>query len=275
MKLDLPRVAEAAMNDRDGLLTDIRRGVGMLARNSMMPESAVGAMVEPILDSKVVIWQHDLFDIATNGYTSFVGLDISSVRQPLAPQFWYFSGFNVGLPPEYFPPKGYTAGAMLFIPSGYKSLTSYPLLVYVLFSKARPLVLRNVAIKGEKLRGNGAQVFACLAFMELKIAAKESVLLPRPVRRQAIRANRVLPEISVIQLRERERSESGIAGGYHLRNRHIRSWCWRRLTEPLKHDSKISGGRAGDEVVFIRSTVVGPAGAPLLSPRKPVFSVSR
>lgn len=219
-------------------------------------------------DARLLVWTSEVFGLARTGLDSFVGTHINLTEDMAVPQFWHFHNFV--LPSEgraTVPLDNECLGFVLFpgpeglLPIGVfvnpESVRTKDVFFRVV---ARPLRNKDIADAGQSV------LLACLAFMQLKLAALEPVVLPRAVRRRMQRENKPIPNIRIVQLRQREPSGNHV-GSREYHHKWIVQGHWRRLHEPRKSD--------GAEVTFVHAYVKGPEGAPLLQPRESVYVVAR
>jgi hypothetical protein len=235
----------------------------------------VRLLADKLTTSKVIIWKLDMFELAQKGMENFVGLtDLPSELESdvLTSQFWYFDNFHIPIgytaEPNLLPPNSQCEALSLFSDSEIGIVGVH------FFNSPSSCQFRAVRLS-LPLTSSMAPFIALSKFMRLKIASMDQLTLPRSSRRRMARANEPIPDIRIIQLRACESTQGMSAEGRKLRHRAIWSGGWWRLPEPLKHDSKISGGKKGDLVVWHRPHVRGPEGAPLLPPRESVYVVAR
>lgn len=216
--------------------------------------------------STLVIWEKDIYPIAVRGYEQFEGSHLTERMTKRDVEFWYFNGFK--------PLVGQTSAGLgvLFVPMPDESLW------FILFKKKVDgdfgVVYRQVKI-GQQITPEVSRIVAMREFLEQRLAANEPVILPRSERRLLKKQNNAPLEIRLISLRARESSGWHTAQSREYRHRWIQSGHWRRLQEPLKRDSKRSGGKQGDEVVWVIPHEKGPIGAPLLQQRPTAYVVAR
>lgn len=217
-------------------------------------------------ESRLVIWQQDIFDIALRKHERFVGSYLSPAMGDYYPIYFHFNDFLLQHPQGYGIMSGFLCGngadlaCILFaFDAGKVKLECFPLIV-----KA-----------GSKIGNGVAGLIALREFLNLKLAADTSILLPRHERRALAKQNSAPPDIRLISLREREPTGWHAGTARQYKYRWITDGHWRRLPEPLKRDSKRSGGKQGDHVVWIVPHEKGPSGAPLLAQRPTVWVAHR
>lgn len=251
------------------MATDALRGLASLRAYYRLRESdppcppiIKGALFHDAI--KIVIWTAEMHQAATVGAVeAFVG-----TKLPQWPSFemeyWWLGDFDM---PARDPVTGHQLRAMsaLLLP-GREGLGS----VVFAMPKDPHLPLRlgmSVDRTGDTVTSRvTCGWLAMKAFMETKIAALEPAMADRAERRRFVKHEGPLPDVRIIQLRQRDASDN-TAADREYRHRWIVKGHWRRLHEPRKAD--------GAEVTFVNSYVKGPDDAPLLQPRESVYVVAR
>lgn len=233
-----------------------------------VPISLIRNTREILSASKVVIWQKEIYPIAVRGHEQFRGSRLLERMTKYDIEFWYFNGFKpvVGKAQE-------AVQAVILIPLPDESLT-FEMISGQHQSGDYRARFQTVGINQE-VTPQMSSVLAMREFLEQRLAANEPVVLPRNERRLLAKQNNAPPEIRLISLRARESSGWHTPQSREYRHRWIQSGHWRRLQEPLKRDSKRSGGKQGDEVVWVIPHEKGPLGAPLLQQRPTAYVVAR
>lgn len=277
--MNAQETAEIAIQLRNQLAAEAITESKRLASVSFADESTIRAIGHGVSEASVIIWTPEMFQLASDGHDSFVGLHWSSIPQPPTPEFWYFKDFNlelnkIALPP-YGMPDGYECICLALVPAGFRG-SDQPLMVYVCYPGPEldgqgRLVLRILRVdslaRDGVLQLHAAQIFAAYAFTQLKLAAKEPAPIPRATRRRMERQKQPIPDTRIIQLRQRETGDGHQEGGRQYHHKWIVKGHWRRLHEPRKED--------GAQVTFVHAYVKGPQDAPLLQPRESVYVVAR
>lgn len=221
-------------------------------------------------DSKVLIWEHDIFQLAVNGSSEFDGTTLTeTIASIVEPEFWLFYGFGQQHKSPDLPPT-VRCVAVLLVPEdfGFAGVWFYTDAFHV--QEPQHLIPYSVGFGlpiNSRIPEHLSRLIACHEFLKLKLAALEPVRLPRGERRRLAKVKQEIPEIRIVQLRQRERSQWHDATGREYHHRWIVRGHWRRLTEPRKKD--------GAQVTFVESYVKGPKDAPLLKPRETVYAVAR
>lgn len=265
--MDTQSTAEAALDLRELVAIDSHRWSEKVARDSLATPSHVRGVAKLIPSSPVIIWEDDMHELAMRGYEEFKGLQNASVWHPPTPEFWYFNGFAIDVKRIGGAIGGSIiddadAVAGLFIPSDYSG--GVGLFSYVMRPSSGSWYWRFMRL--DTVTASVAQILAAYAFTQQKIAARETVMLPRAARRRMKRLEQPEPDVRIIQLRQREGGH-GTATNREYHHRWITSGHWRRLHRPRKSD--------GAEITFVCAHVKGPKGAPLLQPRESVYVVAR
>lgn len=274
----IQEAARKIISGRESLAKWCLNGSHGLVESFMMDAATIRATARLLLSSQVIIWQAEMWELASNGFESFKGLAPQDVNYPTEPQLWYLDGFGLNLASvggelaASLPVGVSNVGAILVIPPNSTG-DHRAVAMCVMEFESKPL-LRACNLHDMSTR-TSASIMACYAFTQLQIAAKEPVHLPRADRRRLEREDKTIPDIRVIQLRKREPSGWHSTGDRSYHHRWITRGTWRRLPEPLKRDSKISGGQKGDKVVWVREHIKGPSDAPLIQPKESVFVVAR
>jgi hypothetical protein len=268
--MNLQQSAEAALKVRDDIAIDCGRAPKQLATNSLTDESSIRAIGKMLPTCPIVIWQYEMFELATNGYESFVGLQNSSIWHPLAPEFWYFESFSLdvralkGVLGESVS-EGYECHGGIFIPATHTRDGVAVFVLLMLPNTTGRFYFRLMNMEAV-FTASTAQMIAAYAFTQQRIAAKERIALPRSERRRIAKAKKPEPEIRIVHLRQRE-AGNGESGTREYHHKWIVRGHWRRLHEPRKSD--------GAEITFVHAHVKGPHDAPLLSPKESIFVVAR
>lgn len=267
--MSIQATAEAALALRETVAIDSHRWPEKVAQASLATASHLRGVAKLLPASPIVIWEADMYELAIRGHEEFRGLQNSTVWHPTQPEFWYYDKFTIdvkllGGPIGESIVDDAEAIAGLFIPANYAG-DNIGLYCFVMHPTAGTWYWRFLRLDTTHT-ASVAQILAAHAFTQQKIAAKESVALPRGERRRLKRLGRPEPEVRVIQLRQREGGQ-GASAGREYHHRWITSGHWRRLAQPRKSD--------GAEITFVCAHVKGPAGAPLLQPRESVYVVAR
>lgn len=228
----------------------------------------------------IFIWKHEIFRAAVNGCERFDGMGINGQLDSRA-ELHYFAdyfGTDTSIASYFGPEHGYC---------GFVKTPSYDGQFFLFLpiepcerqnpeKSGRPVLWFVEGAKENRVSVGGTMYAAMSAFTRQTLVANvQPIHLPRADRRRAKRQNLELPSIRIVQLRQAEPSGWHSSTDREYYHRWLRSGFWRRLPEPLKHDSKVSGGKKGDSLVWVRDTVCGPPGAPLLPSRKTVYAVTR
>lgn len=256
-------VARKALVDKARLQ---RRIPGLLSRVAGRPVAA-SPIPEGLAYSPLFIWERDICRIAIRKNEKFVGSRLLDRMTRYEPAYWTFNGFKV-------PYKDRLISSCWLLPEPGTGL----LCVFFYHEQGGADVAwatKSSCTIGGPIPAQLSSIIAMREFLNLRLAANDPVILPRIERRLLAKHNTQVPEIRLISLREKESSSWHSVAARRYRNRWITSGHWRRLNEPLKKDSKRSGGKAGDEVVWVVPHEKGPEGAPLLPQRESVYVVAR
>lgn len=256
--------ARKALQERKALLLCIKDNLNVSTEDRKRLWRSLSSFL-PL--TNVVIWQREVYPIAVRGADQFTGTRLVERMTKYQPEYWVFNGFKPLHKDQIvdcavlFPLADESLGVAFFkeAMNGDHEFSGS-------FTSARV---------GELIPKSLTSVIAMRSFLEQRLAADEPVLLPRNERRLIAKQQGVMPDIRVISLRLKEQSGWHSMTARHYRHRWITCGHWMRLPEPLKRDSKRSGGRKGDEVVWRVAHEKGPIGAPLLPQRQTVYSVNR
>lgn len=245
----------------------VRRDSLLIERCKGIKEERLGHIAQVLSESRILIWEKTPYSLAKNQCEAFIGATVTpEMAEECHPEMWLLHDFTMVFPVEILqgwniPPTS-RCGAVLSYINTYELASIWFMQddedhMYLCGNSSDiRLGVNNIVV---------ALLFAGREFTRQRIASKEPVLLPRAARRRAARDSEELPDIRMIQLREREASiwHSAIDRQYH------HSWIvrghWRRLHEPRKKDGAVA--------TWIESYVKGQG--PLLQPREPIFAVTR
>lgn len=244
-----------------------KRLPGLVSRVAGHPIAADG-MPWLLEYSKVVIWQRDIYPIAVRQGERFEGSRLLERMTEFEPAFWHFNGFKVPCGNRFI-------SACWLLPMPHEQF----MCVFFYHEDLRgdvEWVSASRCMMNAQIPRSLTSIIAMREFLKLRLAADEPVLLPRNERRLIAKQTKTeVPEIRLISLRLKESSGWHSLAARRYRHRWITSGHWRRLSEPLKKDSKRSGGKAGDEVVWVVPHEKGPIGTPLLAQRPTVYVAHR
>lgn len=243
------------------------------------PESVTSLLLRQfpaqVRSSRIVLWTDEMFNLALGGEEQFVGTKTPTVTFPRS-EFWSMGDHEFGVMTGAEghvtnPPEGSRLGQFFLYSALFKGDTeaAHSLCGCYIFRIDNDDLphLRFIPIPRDVPAAEVWCLFlAGRAFMDLKLAAQEPVLLPRATRRRMAREDKPIPDIRIVQLRQRESSDNH-SGSREYHHKWIVQGHWRRLHEPRKED--------GAEVTFVHAYVKGPEHAPLLQPRQSVYAVSR
>lgn len=259
--------AAEAIAIRNVIISLCDRYPAQVAAHSTANPQQLSELRNTLAKCEIVIWKEDLFELAKRGSESFIGTSAPSYADGELPKLFHCWNFYLDVPSDvraaWGLPSSCNVSDWVVVPDK-RGLG----VVYIIGAEGDPIpYFRPLAISGSIDSQEKAILVAQTRFLDLKLAAKEPVHLPRPVRRRMERENQSPPSISVIQLRQREHGASLDDCSREYHHRWIVKGHWRRLAEPRRSD--------GAEVTFINPYVKGPEGAPLLQPRESVYVVAR